>query len=244
MFIVSRPDEMKLCDISTWCIADALGWMKSNRLHLNSSKTEFVWCATTRRLHLNSLIQLGMDRVQPMSSVCNHRNLNGPSFHHAAWHRHHYPLMFQCIIKINSIHQSLTHYATKTHVCSLVLSWQPWVMSYAGYVSNNVSSTNSVWRCFAPKYIVNMCSPPLSAQTGRHLRSADNRQLHIPHTKTEFRKERLCFQDHQHPSGNCNSNQYSSRNCNKLNSLNRLWRPTFFKFVTVCHFKLLTFSFK
>jgi len=33
------------------CISDVAAWMKSNRLQLNSDKTEVLWCTTNRRLH-------------------------------------------------------------------------------------------------------------------------------------------------------------------------------------------------
>jgi len=31
------------------CIDDVYRWMQSNRLQLNTSKTELLWCTTTRR---------------------------------------------------------------------------------------------------------------------------------------------------------------------------------------------------
>ena len=34
---------------STSCIAGISDWMKSNRLQLNSSKTDFLWCSSSRR---------------------------------------------------------------------------------------------------------------------------------------------------------------------------------------------------
>jgi len=34
------------------CLRGVANWMKSNRLQLNSSKTEVMWCATRRRQHL------------------------------------------------------------------------------------------------------------------------------------------------------------------------------------------------
>ena len=33
------------------CTSDVAAWMKSNRLQLNSDKTEVLWCTTNRRLH-------------------------------------------------------------------------------------------------------------------------------------------------------------------------------------------------
>ena len=44
------------------CISVIAGWMKSNRLKLNSSKSEFIWCATTRRLHLADMTSISFGR--------------------------------------------------------------------------------------------------------------------------------------------------------------------------------------
>ena len=35
--------------------------MKSNRLKLNPPKSEFVWCATTRRLHVADMTSFHLD---------------------------------------------------------------------------------------------------------------------------------------------------------------------------------------
>jgi len=45
--------------------------MKSNRLQLNSSKTEVMWCATSRRQHLQPASALSVDgvMVDPVTSV-------------------------------------------------------------------------------------------------------------------------------------------------------------------------------
>ena len=61
------------------CISVIAGWMKSNRLKLNPSKSEFVWCATTRRLHLADMTPFHLDdgHVTPVLSI---RNL-GAYFH-------------------------------------------------------------------------------------------------------------------------------------------------------------------
>ena len=119
----------KFRDISTRpmhqrCIAHVSDWMKSNRLDLNPSKTEFVSCSTTRRQHLidNSLILIGKDKVQLTSSV---RNL-GVFMDQAFTMLHHISSItgrcFNAQWKIKSIHLSLTHDANKTLVCSRVLS--------------------------------------------------------------------------------------------------------------------------
>ena len=46
-------------------------WMKCNRLQLNSSKSEFIWCSSSRRLKnldCNTFV-IGADAVQPKKEV-------------------------------------------------------------------------------------------------------------------------------------------------------------------------------
>ena len=55
------------------CIDSIPGWMSSNRLKLNSSKSEFLWCATARCLHLvdKSVFRLEDRDVTPSTFVRN-----------------------------------------------------------------------------------------------------------------------------------------------------------------------------
>jgi len=41
-----------LMDVMGTCIGDVTGWMMSNRLQLNTAKTEALWCASCRQQHL------------------------------------------------------------------------------------------------------------------------------------------------------------------------------------------------
>ena len=53
------------------CIADVGCWMSSNRLQLNTSKTEVMWCSSSRRRHqvpADSFV-IGPDSVQPIDCV-------------------------------------------------------------------------------------------------------------------------------------------------------------------------------
>ena len=49
------------------CIDDVAEWMRSNRLQLNSAKTEILWCASSRRLHQlpRTVLRVGSDYVTP-----------------------------------------------------------------------------------------------------------------------------------------------------------------------------------
>jgi len=56
------------------CVAAVSGWMRSNRLQLNSDKTEVLWCATGRRQHQLPTAALSIDGV-PVAPVSSVRNL-------------------------------------------------------------------------------------------------------------------------------------------------------------------------
>ena len=47
------------------CLAGVSDWMRANRLQLNTSKTEILWCTTSRQQHRLSAatIQVGTDDV-------------------------------------------------------------------------------------------------------------------------------------------------------------------------------------
>jgi len=53
------------------CINEVALWMQSNRLQLNTAKTEIVWCATNRRQHLipQTPTRIGDDYITPAASV-------------------------------------------------------------------------------------------------------------------------------------------------------------------------------
>ena len=53
------------------CIADVGCWMSSNRLQLNTSKTEVMWCSSLRRRHQvpSDSFVIGPDSVKPIDYV-------------------------------------------------------------------------------------------------------------------------------------------------------------------------------
>jgi hypothetical protein len=53
------------------CMDDVAKWMRSNRLQLNASKTEILWCGTARRQHQlpTAVVRVGADFVAPSVSV-------------------------------------------------------------------------------------------------------------------------------------------------------------------------------
>src|SRR6218665_850043 len=67
----NSTDVQHLRSVSTSCISDIADWMKCNRLQLNSSKSEFIWCSSSRSLkHLDcNPFVIGADAVQPKNEV-------------------------------------------------------------------------------------------------------------------------------------------------------------------------------
>jgi len=53
------------------CIDDVATWMQSNRLQLNTTKTEVIWCTSNRRQHQlpQVALRVGTDHVTPTLSV-------------------------------------------------------------------------------------------------------------------------------------------------------------------------------
>ena len=67
----NSTDVQHLRSVSKSCISDIADWMKCNRLQLNSSKSEFIWCSSSRRLKYldcNPFV-IGADAVQPKNEV-------------------------------------------------------------------------------------------------------------------------------------------------------------------------------
>jgi len=66
---------LELQNIISTCIDDVARWMRSNRLQLNTAKTEVLWSTSNRCLHLLpvSPILVGTDQVMPVSIVRNLR---------------------------------------------------------------------------------------------------------------------------------------------------------------------------
>ena len=77
LYISCSPDEAQQSrsrERTIKCIADIKAFMRSNRLRLNPTKTEFLWCATARRRHQVNLEPIDIDAVDIALSA-NVRNL-------------------------------------------------------------------------------------------------------------------------------------------------------------------------
>ena len=67
-----RPSAvLDLQKVITNCLDDVVKWMHSNRLQLNTAKTQILWPTTGRRLHLlpKSPLRVGTDEVITASVV-------------------------------------------------------------------------------------------------------------------------------------------------------------------------------
>ena len=55
------------------CINDVADWMRSNRLQLNTAKTEVIWCSSSRRQHQipPASVMVGADAIKPCRNVRN-----------------------------------------------------------------------------------------------------------------------------------------------------------------------------
>ena len=53
------------------CIDEVAAWMQSNRLQLNTAKTDIIWCTSNRRQHQlpQVALRVGTDHVIPITSV-------------------------------------------------------------------------------------------------------------------------------------------------------------------------------
>lgn len=106
------------------CIDDVALWMRSNRLQLNTGKTEVLWCATSRRQHQipQATVRVGDDWITPAVSV---RNL-GIYFDADASMRSHVTKTvsncFAALRQIRCIRRCIPSQAVISLVVSLVLS--------------------------------------------------------------------------------------------------------------------------
>jgi len=67
-----RPDCVdSLQSTLSDCLDDVSDWMRSDRLQLNTSKTEILWCSTSRRRYLlpTTAVRVGVNYVTPSSAV-------------------------------------------------------------------------------------------------------------------------------------------------------------------------------
>jgi len=117
-------DAVALQDSMSDCIDDVLQWTSSNRLQLNSSKTEYLWCAPSRRRHHipSSDVKVGPDTVHPVESVRDLGVYIDGNMTMTTHINHVLSSCFSALRQIQSIRRSLPSHALDTLVTSLVHS--------------------------------------------------------------------------------------------------------------------------
>jgi len=106
------------------CIDDISAWISSNRLQLNVAKTEVMWCASSRRMHLVPAVphRVGADNVTPVSFV---QDLGVYLDADASMTTHISRTAASCfgiLRQLRSIQRSLPRHAVVSLVTSLVLT--------------------------------------------------------------------------------------------------------------------------
>ena len=109
--------------MSDW-ISVVADWMSSNRLQLNATKTEILWCTSSRRQHQLPVTQLtvGNHQVTPVTSV---RNLGIYMDSDLSMRTHVIRTAAGCFAvlrRIRSIRRSVTQPVLQSLVVALVLS--------------------------------------------------------------------------------------------------------------------------
>jgi hypothetical protein len=117
-------DTPNLQEQMSACIDDVALWMRSNRLQLNTAKTEVLWCATRRRQHQIPRVptRVGEDFIVPATSV---RDLGIYLDADATMRTHVSRTVSNCFAalrQIRSIRRSVPKQAMLSLVVSLVLS--------------------------------------------------------------------------------------------------------------------------
>ena len=106
------------------CVDDVGSWMQSNRLQLNTAKTEVLWCASARRQHQipDDSTMVGLDVVQPVRSV---RDLGIYLDSDLSMRTHVTRIVSSCFAvlrQIRSIRRSVSRSVVQSLIVSLVLS--------------------------------------------------------------------------------------------------------------------------
>ena len=143
------------------CIDNVSSWMRSNRLQLNTAKTEVMWCASARRQHQlpDEPMMIGSDVVSPTHCV---RSL-GIYVDSALTMTSHVAKTvsgcFAALRQIRSIRRSVTRPVLQSLVASLVLSRLDYgLCTLAGLPARQLNRLQSVLNaaarlvCSARKY--------------------------------------------------------------------------------------------
>ena len=113
-----------LQDRMTACIDSVSCWMRSNRLQLNTAKTEVLWCASARRQHQlpSDPLIVGSDAVKPTSCVRDLGIYVDSALSMTSHVTRTVSGCFAALRQIRSIRRSVTRPVLLSLVASLVLS--------------------------------------------------------------------------------------------------------------------------
>ena len=114
-------DVLQLQERVSGCVDDVAEWMQSNRLQLNTAKTEVLWCASIRRQHQipQPGLRVGVDVIVPSASVRIYRDCD------VSMRTHVSKVVSSCFAvlrRLRSILSSVTRPVFVSLVVSLVLS--------------------------------------------------------------------------------------------------------------------------
>ena len=117
-------DVLQLQERVSGCVDDVAKWMQSNRLQLNTAKTEVLWCASIRRQHQipQPGLRVGVDVIVPSASV---RDLGIYLDCDVSMKTHVSKVVSSCFAvlrRLRSIRSSVTRPVFVSLVVSLVLS--------------------------------------------------------------------------------------------------------------------------
>ena len=117
-------DVLQLQERVSGCVDDVAKWMQSNRLQLNTAKTEVLWCASIRRQHQipQPGLRVGVDVIVPSASV---RDLGIYLDCDISMRTHVSKVVSSCFAvlrRLRSIRSSVTRPVFVSLVVSLVLS--------------------------------------------------------------------------------------------------------------------------
>jgi len=120
----SPSASLQLQKVISTCTDDVAAWMRSNRLQLNSAKTEILWSTTGRRLHQlpQTPLRVGSDQVAPASVVRDLRIYLDSDLSMRSHVRTTVSACFAVLCQLRSVRRSLPRSVLQSLVTSLVLS--------------------------------------------------------------------------------------------------------------------------
>jgi len=136
------PADHRLFPTSS-CTDDVASWIRANRLQLNTSKTDLLWCSTARRQHQlpSTALRVGSDLVQPPSSMRDLGIFIDAELSMRTQVQRTVARCFAALRKLRSIRHSVPASVYQTLVTALVLSRVDYGNATPCVVNSNLCST-------------------------------------------------------------------------------------------------------